>query len=98
MDKAKLSISEIMPLRTPGKTPLNYPVEEGFVCPICKNKAGDYDDLRLWWSEYECFLWCYKCERDYPSCLCQPDIDEAIRIFLASVKQMNKNVSRETLE
>ena len=85
MDKAKLSIAQIMPLRPTGKTPLEYPVELGYVCPVCKNNEGDYDDLRLYWSEYECFLWCYTCDRDYPSCLCMPDIDTAIEIFLASV-------------
>jgi len=69
------------------------PTEEGFHCPVCKyelwSKAGNPDE-RLEWGEYNGFLWCSVCNKDYPSALCMPDIDKAIDIFLACVQGVQR--------
>ena len=68
---------------------IDQPCELGYHCPVCEyllEDDGDYDE-RLLWSEYNSFLWCSVCNKDYPSALCQPDIDKAIETFLASVSQ-----------
>jgi hypothetical protein len=68
---------------------IDFPCELGYHCPVCKYELtvdGNYDE-RLEWSEYNSFLWCGVCDKDYPSALCLPDIDGAIDIFLASVEQ-----------
>lgn len=71
------------------------PAELGYQCPVCKNesyyKEMDYFDDRLHFSEYNSFLWCSVCNKDYPSTLYQPNIDKAIAIFLESV-QAAKNL------
>ena len=68
---------------------LNSPAEEGYSCPVCKNQIWydkDCIDERLQWSEYNSFLWCEICNKDYPSCLCIRDnIDKATEVFLKSV-------------
>jgi hypothetical protein len=75
---------QLMGLRyPPGTTPgliVNHPCEEGYRCPVCKI---DWDE-DLWWSEYRAFLWCPRCNIDYPSVLCipldaQPDPDRPWR-------------------
>ena len=68
----------------------DQPGELDFHCPICMNKSyieehGMYDE-RLEWSEYNGFLWCSVCNKDYPSVLCQPDIDKAIEIYLKCIE------------
>lgn len=62
-----------------GMVIFDAPCELGYICPVCKNEQ--WDD-RLEWSEYNTFLWCSVCNKDYPSVLCQPDIDKAIDIYL----------------
>jgi len=47
-------------------TPLFFPCELGYVCPIC-GECGEFLDF----SEYNTFLWCRKCNIDIPSCLCK---------------------------
>ena len=61
---------------------------------------GSFDE-RLAWSEYNATLWCYVCERDYPSVLCIPlkgekfidepwvnlGIDDALECFYSTVQQ-----------
>ena len=68
---------------------IDMPCELGYHCPVCKYELitdGNYDE-RLSWSEYNSFIWCEICNRDYPSCLCLPDDPiRAIDIFLDSVK------------
>jgi hypothetical protein len=67
----------------------DQPCELGYKCPVCKYipvVKGNYDE-RLHWGEYNSFLWCQVCNKDYPSALCQPDIDKAINCFLESVAQ-----------
>ena len=90
MDKTipiPLKISQVLPLRETGKTPLFWPSEEGYKCPVC-GATGE----ALYWSEYRGMLWCYTCERDYPSCLCLPvsEIDRALEIFLRTVRDAIK--------
>src|ERR1035437_4223227 len=68
---------------------IDQPCELGYHCPVCEytlTDGAEYDE-RLLWSEYDCFLWCSVCNKDYPSALCQPDIDKAIEIFLYSVER-----------
>ncbi len=72
----------------PGMVMFDQPAELGYHCPVCKYKAivkGNYDE-RLHWSEYNSFMWCETCNKDYPSALCQPNIDKAIETFLLSVR------------
>jgi hypothetical protein len=68
---------------------IDQPAELDYHCPVCKyplTSDGDYDE-RLHWSEYAGMLWCGVCNRDYPSCLCMPDITRAIDIFLDTVEE-----------
>lgn len=72
----------------------DQPCELGYQCPVCKNEVyseehGVYDE-RLEWSEYNGFLWCSVCNKDFPSALCQPDINKAIEIYLECVKDAQK--------
>lgn len=62
------------------------PCEIGYHCPVCKyeNPEGSYDE-RLQWSEYNGFIWCSVCDVDYPSTLCMPDINRAIKTCLNCV-------------
>ena len=78
---------EIMGRRSTG-IPIDMPCELGYICPVCKYETiinGTYDE-RLQWSEYNGFLWCAVCNKDYPSALCHPDINESIKIYLDSVE------------
>jgi hypothetical protein len=59
---------DIFGKRKPG-TPLFCPEELGFVCPVC-NYGDTFTDGDLQWSEYNCMLWCPKCNLDIPSFLC----------------------------
>jgi len=71
---------------------LNSPAEEGYHCPVCEYESvvnGDFDE-RLYWSEYNGFLYCSVCNRDYPTCLCTKDMDKAISIYLIAIKQAIK--------
>lgn len=65
----------------------DQPCELGYHCPVCKYDIDDGKnfDERLHWSEYNGFLWCSVCNKDYPSALCQPDIDKAITTYLHCV-------------
>ena len=76
---------------------LNAPAEEGYHCPVCEyeNVVNDEFDMRLDWSEYNGFLYCSVCNRDYPTCLCIPDnIEKATKIYLAAVEEAIKNHDR----
>ena len=77
-----------------GAIPFDLPCELGYHCPVCKYESvvnGDFDE-RLHWSEYNGFLWCAVCNKDYPSCLCQPDSEQATKIFLDCVEDAVKKV------
>ena len=69
---------------------IDEPCELGYHCPVCKYKhtiEWNYDE-RLTRSEYNSFLWCSVCNLDYPSCLCMPDIERAIEIYLDVIEQL----------
>jgi hypothetical protein len=70
---------------------ITAPAEEGYRCPVCKNepycKEHDFYDERLEWSEYNGFVYCRKCNKDFPSCICAVDIDKAIQVYLKTVEQ-----------
>lgn len=76
--------------------PFDQPCELDYHCPICEYEQvteGEFDE-RLDWSEYNGFLWCSVCNKDYPVVLCiLHDIDRAIEIYLNCVShaiRMNK--------
>lgn len=80
---------DLMGRRDTGAIPFDEPCALGYKCPVCKYRplvSGNYDE-RLHWSEYNGFLWCSVCDKDYPSALCHPDIDRAISIFLDTVRE-----------
>lgn len=84
---------QLMGFRPTDAIAIDFPCELGYHCPVCKYEnivGGNYDE-RLQWSEYNCFIWCEVCNKDYPSALCAPDIDNAIRIFLDSVEDAVKS-------
>lgn len=74
----------------------DYPCELGYRCPVC---AVQWDEA-LEWSEYRGFIWCPRCDRDYPSCFCVPvnadpnperphdyaGWDDAVKVFLDIVQ------------
>ncbi len=69
---------------------IDFPCELGYRCPVCNNESyskehGIYDE-RLEWSEYNGFLYCNVCNKDFPSVLCQPDIDKAIKTYLDCIE------------
>lgn len=87
----------------PAPFPIDLPCELGYHCPVCEYEHiedGSFDE-RLAWSEYNATLWCYVCERDYPSVLCIPlkgekfldepwvnlGIDDAMECFYSTVLQ-----------
>lgn len=88
----------VLGFRPTGVIPFDQPCELGFICPVCRvpSRWSDGFDERLEWSEYEGFLWCSVCDKDYPSALCvdleaekdlqrpwvHAGIDDAIKIFL----------------
>jgi len=53
--------------RRPHGNALFQPCELGYACPIC----GASDETTLYWSEYNCFIYCKNCNLDIPSCLCK---------------------------
>ena len=77
----------IMGLRRTDGIAIDQPCELDYHCPICVYEqafGGNFDE-RLEWSEYNGFLWCSVCNRDYPSALCMPDPVRATAIFLDTV-------------
>lgn len=78
----------LMGLR-PDAVALQEPSELGYRCPVCQNlprlPSGELDP-RLTWSEYNAFVWCEVCDRDYPSCLCMGYIAAAIEVFLDCIE------------
>lgn len=76
---------------------IDEPCELGYHCPVCKyEKTNDWmRDDRLQRSEYNGFLWCSVCDKDYPTCLCIPDIDRAIDIYLCCIEEAHVYLSTE---
>lgn len=65
---------------TPGVI-LFSPAERGYQCP----RQDEHDPQvtgDLEWSEYNCFLWCQHCNRDYPSALCTQDPERGTEVYL----------------
>jgi hypothetical protein len=72
----------------------DFPCELDYHCPVCEyqnESDGNYDE-RLEWSEYNGFIWCSVCNKDYPSVLCVPkeNIDKAIEVYLTCVLDAKK--------
>ena len=68
---------------------ITMPCEFNYHCPICEYENlvdGNFDE-RLMWSEYNGFVWCEVCNKDYPSAICQPDTDKAIETYLDCVEE-----------
>lgn len=73
------------------------PVEQGYACPVHGAETEETLGETLHWSEYNAFVWCSRCDKDYPSALCatatnrwHPDastIDAQIRVYLESVAE-----------
>jgi hypothetical protein len=81
--------AQIVGLRKDEGQALDPPGELGFHCPVCQYPLfhdGEYDD-RLKWSQYNGFLSCSVCGKNYPSALCMPNVDRAIKIYLLCVKE-----------
>lgn len=80
-----LQAKKIVGLRKTSRLTINFdrPSELGYRCPVCKGKS-------LQWSEYNGFVWCEECNSDYPSCLCVPDIEKAIQIYLDCISEAKK--------
>lgn len=67
----------------------DQPAELDYHCPVCKYENvvdGNFDE-RLHWSEYNGFIWCQTCDKDYPSVLCQLDIEKAIKTYLTCIQE-----------
>lgn len=77
---------------------IDFPAELDYHCPVCKyeqeNSEGNYDE-RLDWSEYNGFIYCHKCNKDYPSCLCMPDKEKAIKIYLDCIEDLLSQSKKE---
>lgn len=100
----------LMGRRETGGIAFDLPVELGYWCPVCRvaspDEEGRYDE-RLHWSEYQGFLWCEVCNKDYPSALCvpldtEPDekrpwvfagVDGAIEVFLGTIEDLLHRVA-----
>ena len=99
--KQKYSTNELAQKIVGKRPPINgiifdQPCELDYHCPVCEYDnvvAGNFDE-RLRWSEYNGFLWCSKCNIDFPSALCQPDKKKAVKTYLDCVhdaKQLGHN-------
>jgi len=80
-----------------GVIAFDQPCELGYHCPICKypqEKNGNFDE-RLHWSEYNSFIWCSVCNKDYPSCLCIP-LDKEIPEFITRVSDIKTPIDYAT--
>jgi hypothetical protein len=84
-DRAK----EIVWLRDglgPNVMPFDTPEWLWYECPVHKGESW------LEFSEYNWFLRCDSCDRDYPTCLCcWDDQDKAIDIYLSTVEYLIKD-------
>lgn len=83
--------------RPTGGTPIDFPCEHNYHCPVCVYEFptdGNYDE-RLDWSEYETFLWCSVCDKDYPTILCSTgSVDEKIKLYLDCVATVAGNLTK----
>ena len=103
---------KLMGYRPEGVIPFDQPCELGYRCPVCLVPAmvGDEYDLRLHWSEYNGFLWCYVCDFDYPSVMCidltlpptRPWVngcrEDAVKVFLDSIEDAVERAFRQGVD
>ena len=86
----------VVGMRVPVKGIMLFqPCEEGYHCPVCKYENvidGNFDE-RLEWGEYNGFLWCSVCDRDYPSAICKVDPIAAIETYLLCVWEARRRMS-----
>lgn len=72
---------------------IDFPAELGYHCPVCEYKQvgsnGNYDG-RLDWSEYNGFIYCHECNKDYPSCICMTDKEMATKVYLDCLEELLK--------
>lgn len=90
---------------SPNTVLLFAPVEQGYACPVHGIEDEDQLGDTLHWSEYNAYLWCEPCNKDYPSALCatggsynhrdESTIDTQIRVYLDTVQDA---VARATAE
>ena len=66
-----------------GSVYLDHPQDFGYLCPTCGN-------LDMRWSEYNSCVWCEKCNKDIPTCLTITELDEAIDIFVRTVRDVKE--------
>lgn len=66
---------------------IDHPTDFDYHCPHCTQSHT------LEWSEYNGFVWCRSCDKDYPTCFCIPDMDSAIDCYLATVSDAVKNTT-----
>lgn len=90
--------AKVMGLRRTDGIAIDYPCELDYHCPVCvyENVSGGNFDERLEWSEYNGFLWCSVCDRDYPSAFCLSDITRAIEVYLDTVEAAMSQTKRGT--
>lgn len=74
-------VGKVMGFRQAGCVILDSPFEMGFCCPVDRNHG-------VTWSEYKAFIFCYGCNKDYPSVVCCADIDEATKVFLDIIEEV----------
>lgn len=88
-NKKKISKNEraekLVGKRLEGGNPIDYPCEIGYWCPICKIEWDE--DLQF--SEYNGFMWCPRCNKDYPSPLCAKDIDFGTKVYLDIIEEIS---------
>lgn len=81
MTSKNLRAENIAGLRLTYGMPVDQPEELGFICPKDPTHC-------LQWSEYDTFLWCMDCDKDYPACLCLKDLERATKIYLDSMEHI----------
>ena len=86
-DSKNQRAQNICGLRDTNGMTMDMPTELGYQCPVCKLQ----NDELLDWSEYETFLWCQRCNKDYPSCFCLIDMDRSINTYLDCVAYLKKS-------
>jgi hypothetical protein len=66
-----------------GSLTADFPIDFGYICPKCGSES-------LEWSEYNTFCWCPVCNKDFPTCICIPELSKATDIYLQSVKTIKE--------
>lgn len=72
--------------KRPDGIPIDQPSELEYYCP--ENRGHE-----IHWSEYNYFIWCFDCNKDYPSIICC-DTKKGIEVFLEVTRHI-KDVAYE---